>query len=81
MKTLPERLDAELKAEGESGSTGGKRQVWFNKEHGVTLVVTWAPPRMDVGIQQFSCVDFPLHRFRSYEELRTHYAKHWSDKT
>lgn len=81
MKTLPERLEAELKAEGESQGTKGKRQVWFNKKFGITLVVTWAPPRMDVGIQQFSCSDFPLARFRSYEELRTYYAKHWSEKT
>lgn len=80
MKTLPERLDATLVSEGESESTGAKRQVWQNKDHGVTLVVTWAEPRPEIGVQVFTCRDLPLHQFTSYEALRTAYAKHWADK-
>lgn len=78
MKTLPEKLEVELKAEGTSKLTGGRRQVWENKALGITVVVTWAEPYPDVGIQQLSIKDLPLHTFTNYEALRTAYAKHWS---
>jgi len=76
MKELPEKLAANLVAEGTSESTGAKRQIWKNAEFGITLVVTWAPPRMNMGVQQFTCADLPLYQFNNYEALR----KVWAEK-
>jgi hypothetical protein len=71
---MPERMEMELAAEASSESTGGKRQVWKNKEFGVTLVVTWMPPRIDIGLQSFSCKALPHWTFDNYEALRKTYA-------
>lgn len=72
---LPERLECELAAEASSESTGARRQVWKNKQHGITLVVTWAPPRMDIGLQQFSIKALPHYTFTNYNALRKAYAE------
>lgn len=77
---LPERLEAELTAEATSASTGGKRKVWTNKEHGITLVVTWSPPYMHIGVQKFTCTALPHWQFNNYEALRKAYAEQVAKK-
>lgn len=72
---LPALLDIELVAEAGSESTGGRRQVWKNKEFGITLVVTWAPPYPEIGIQSFSIKALPHYTFTNYETLRKAYAE------
>lgn len=74
-KPLPAELPIELVAEATSASTGGRRQVWRNDEFGVTLVVTWAPPYMDIGLQSFSCKALPYWTFNNYEAMRKTYAE------
>lgn len=74
-KPMPEQMPFDLAAEATSESTGGKRQVWKNKEFAVTLIVTWMPPRMDIGLQQFSCAYLPHHTFTNYNALRKAYAE------
>lgn len=70
---MPERMEFETVATAESASTGGRRQVLKNKEFGVTLVVTWAPPYLDIGVQSFSCKALPHWTWTNYEAMRKTY--------
>lgn len=72
--TLPERLDADIKSRGLSQS-GGKREIWENKQYGIQLTVTWAPPYPEIGIQQFSCKHMPGYQFTNYNALRAKWAE------
>jgi hypothetical protein len=74
-QALPEKLDMDLAAEASSDSTGAKRQVWKNKQYGITLVVTWAPPYPEIGLQSFSITALPHYTFTNYEALRQAYAE------
>lgn len=70
---LPEHLPAEIAAEGDSASTGGKRIVYVNKEYGVQITVTWMDPNAP-GVMAFKMKAMPLAQFRTYEEMRKAWA-------
>jgi len=71
---LPEHLPAEIAAEGDSASTGGKRIVYVNKDYGVQITVTWMNPDAP-GHMSFKMKAMPLAQFRSYEEMRQAWAR------
>lgn len=77
---MPERMQFDHVADAASESTGAKRQVWKNKEFGVTLVVTWAEPYPDVGLQTFSCKALPHWTWTNYEAMRKTYAEKVANK-
>lgn len=72
---MPERMEFETVAVADSASTGGRRKVLKNKEFGVTLVVTWAPPYLEVGVQSFSCKALPHWTWNNYEAMRKTYSE------
>lgn len=70
---MPEKLEFETVAVADSASTGGRRKVLKNKEFGVTLVVTWAPPHLDIGLNSFSCAALPHWSWDNFNAMRKTY--------
>lgn len=70
---MPEKMEFETVAKADSKSTGGQRLVLKNKEFGVTLVVTYAQPYPEIGLQSFSCDAMPHWQWNNYEAMRKNY--------
>lgn len=70
---MPEKLEFETVAKGDSQSSGSKRLVLKNKEFGVTLVVTYAQPYPDIGLQSFSCAALPHWSWDNFNSMRKTY--------
>jgi len=77
---MPERMEFQHVAKGDSASSGARRNVLKNAEFGVTLVVTYAPPYPDIGIQSFSCKALPHWTWTNYEAMRKTYAEKVANK-
>jgi len=72
---MPDRMEFVKVAKGDSSSSGGRRLVLKNHDFGVTLVVTYAEPYPEVGIQSFSCAELPHYTWNNYEAMRKTYAE------
>lgn len=70
---MPEKLEFETVAVADSASTGGRRLVLKNKEFDVTLVVTYAQPYPDIGLQSFSCAALPHWTWDNFNAMRKTY--------
>lgn len=70
---MPEKLEFETVAKADSKSSGGQRLVLKNAEFGITLVVTYAQPYPDIGIQSFSCAALPHWQWNNFNAMRKIY--------
>lgn len=70
---MPEKLEFETVAKGDSQSSGSQRLVLKNKEFDVTLVVTYSQPYPDIGLQSFSCKALPHWSWNNYDAMRKTY--------
>lgn len=70
---MPEKLEFETVAKGDSKSSGSKRLVLKNAEFGITLSVTYAQPYPEIGIQTFTCVALPHWQWDNFNAMRKTY--------